>query len=91
MLHHQDGVRPAGQHATRGDRCREAFAHRLLGHDAGCEHLAVQPYASRRLFHRAECVRRLHGEAVDVGTVESGNVHFGQHIFGKDTIQSFPQ
>ena len=89
MLDHQDGICSAGKHPAGGDRRRKAADYRLVRHDTWRKDLAVQLRGSRRLLHRAERVIGPHSETVDIGAVETGNVHLCLDVVGKDSMQRF--
>jgi len=91
MFNHQDRIGAARQHAAGGDRSRMTGDHRNRRHDAGREHLAVQPQRARCFLHCTERVLRPHREAVDVGAIESRDVDVRKDIPGEHTAEGLPE
>ena len=87
MLDHQHRVGAARQHAARRDRRRDAGDDGIFRHDTRRQDFVVERDRPRRFLHRAERIARLHGETVDVGTIETGNIHFSDDIVGQHATE----
>ena len=84
LLHHDDGIGPAGEYAAGGDERGGAAFEGDAWLDAGGEGFGVAAERAGRLFGRAGDVACAECEAIDGGAIEAGDIDLCGAIGGGD-------
>ena len=87
MLDHHHRVGAARDHAAGRDQGGGAGLDRQLGSTAGSQHFGVERQDAGPFLRSADRIGGAHGEAIDAGAVESGDVHPGDDIAGQHAAQ----
>lgn len=83
VLDHDDGIGAARQRTAGGDRRCGSGRHLQRWRGAAVNGFAVQPKTNRLALSRRDDIRRAHGEAVDIGAVERGNIDRSRDVLGE--------
>jgi hypothetical protein len=87
VLDHHDRIGAARHHSAGRDCDRLSGVHDRRRHDAGVNHFVVEPKNAGKFFRCPERVLGDDGVAVDVRSIEGGNVDRREHVVGKHATE----